>query len=89
MKLENKQKLTSIIAYHLIAGKVKTSDMLKLKKVKTFQGLYMKIKAQGKTIRVDNATVIKTDMGASNGVIHVIDVVVMPPGKAKQDTATY
>jgi len=85
LKPENKQQLTSIMAHHLIAGKVKASDMLKMKKVKTFQGSYMKIKVKGKTIRVDNAHIIKTDMEASNGVIHAIDAVVMPPGKTKQD----
>ena len=78
LKPENKAKLTAILTYHVVAGKVMAADVVKISDAKTVQGGAIKVHAAGGTVSVDNATVVKTDIGASNGVIHVIDTVLMP-----------
>jgi len=77
LKPENKAKLTAILTYHVVPGKVMAADVVKLHDAKTVNGQSLKIKA-GKTVSVDKATVVKTDIETSNGVIHVIDTVVLP-----------
>jgi uncharacterized surface protein with fasciclin (FAS1) repeats len=84
LKPENKERLVSILTYHVVPGKVMAADVVKLKKAKTVQGSEASIKVKGKKVMVDKANVVKTDVGASNGVIHVIDAVMMPPAKAKK-----
>jgi|NOAtaT_7_FD_contig_51_1028417_length_678_multi_8_in_0_out_0_1 uncharacterized surface protein with fasciclin (FAS1) repeats len=81
LKPENKQKLTAILTYHVVPGTVKAADVLKLdgKSAKTVEGSDLSISVKGKTVKVGEATVTKTDITASNGVIHVIDAVVLPP----------
>jgi uncharacterized surface protein with fasciclin (FAS1) repeats len=78
LKPENKQKLTQILTYHVVAGKVMAADVVKLKNAKTVNGQSVQIKVDGGTVMVDNAKVVKTDIAASNGVIHVIDAVMLP-----------
>jgi uncharacterized surface protein with fasciclin (FAS1) repeats len=78
LKPENKAKLTSILTYHVVAGKVKAADVVKLSQAKTVQGGAVAIAAKDGTVTVDGANVVKTDIGASNGVIHVIDAVILP-----------
>ncbi len=78
LKPENKQKLASILTYHVVAGKVMAADVVNLSSAKTVNGQSLSIKVHGDTVMVDNATVIKTDIKCSNGVIHVIDAVVLP-----------
>ena len=78
LKPENKAKLTAILTYHVVAGKVMAADVLKVKDAKTVQGGSIKVNAGGGKVMVDGATVVKTDIGASNGVIHVVDSVLMP-----------
>jgi len=75
--LKDKAKLTAVLTYHVVAGKVMAADVVKLKEAKTVQGGVVRIDTT-KGVRVDNATVVKTDIEASNGVIHVIDAVLMP-----------
>jgi uncharacterized surface protein with fasciclin (FAS1) repeats len=77
LKPENKQKLVAILTYHVVPGKVTASDV-KTMKAKTVNGKELSIKVAGGTVTVDSAKVIKTDVAASNGVIHVIDTVVLP-----------
>lgn len=77
LKPENKAKLAGILTYHVVPGKVMAADVVKLKTAKTVNGKSLTIKA-GKTVMVNNATVVKTDIETSNGVIHVIDTVVLP-----------
>ncbi len=81
--LKNKAELTKVLTYHVVAGKVMAADVLKMnnKMAKTVEGSEIKISVMGKTVKVDNAKVIKTDIAASNGVIHVIDTVIMPKMK--------
>ena len=79
LKPENKEKLKAVLLYHVVPGNVTADQVTKLngQSVKTLQGSSIKVKtAHG--VRVDNANVIQTDIKASNGVIHVIDTVLMP-----------
>jgi uncharacterized surface protein with fasciclin (FAS1) repeats len=78
LKPENKEKLKGILTYHVVSGKVMAADVVKLKKAKTVQGQDLTIKVDGSTVMVDKAKVAKTDIACSNGVIHVIDTVVLP-----------
>lgn len=74
--LKDKAKLTSILTYHVVSGKVMAADV-KAGKVKTVQGSELTV-STSMGVMVDNAKVIKTDIAADNGVIHVIDSVIMP-----------
>lgn len=76
LKPENKEKLTAILTYHVVAGKVMAADV-KAGKVKTVQGGELVIATEG-GVTVNGAKVIKTDIVGKNGVIHVIDTVVLP-----------
>lgn len=81
--LKDKKLLTAILTYHVVPGKVMAADVAKLKdgtKVKTVQGASLKVGLKG-GVKVDNANVVKTDIEASNGVIHVIDTVIVPASK--------
>ncbi|RYG19948.1 fasciclin domain-containing protein [bacterium] len=80
LKPENKAKLAAILKYHVVPGKVTAADVLALKnntKVKTLQGSAVAVKNKH-GVMVDKAKVVKTDVFATNGVIHVIDTVLMP-----------
>ncbi len=77
LKPENKEKLQAILTYHVLSGKV-TAAEVKPAKVKTLNGASVNIKVQGGKVMVDGAQVVKTDIIGSNGVIHVIDSVILP-----------
>lgn len=86
LKPENKAKLVSILTYHVVPAKVMAADVLKLLEmpkpsglVTTVQGAKAKVKVADGTVMIDGAKVIKTDIETSNGVIHVIDAVILPP----------
>ena len=78
LKPENKQKLTQILTYHVVPGKVTAADVTQLKSAKTVNGGSLRISAAGGSVMVDNAKVVKADVMASNGVVHVIDSVILP-----------
>lgn len=78
LKPENKDKLIAVLKYHVVPGKVMAKDVVKVDSAKTAQGSSVTVTVEGKTVKVDNAKVIKTDIEASNGVIHVIDTVIIP-----------
>jgi uncharacterized surface protein with fasciclin (FAS1) repeats len=78
LKPENKAKLTAILTYHVVPGKVMAADVAKLKDAKTVQGGSVKVNAMGGKVMIDGANVVTADIAASNGVIHVIDTVLMP-----------
>ena len=78
LKPENKEKLASILTYHVVSGNVKAADVVKLKSAKTVNGKEVKISVDGDKVKVDDANVVKTDIATSNGVIHVIDSVILP-----------
>jgi len=76
---ENKQKLVDILTYHVVAGNIKAADVVKLTSAKTVEGKDVTIKVQGNKVTINDAQVIITDIATSNGVIHVIDTVLLPP----------
>ena len=76
--LADKAKLTKVLTYHVVPGKVMAADVVELDSAKTVEGESLTI-VSGDSVTVDGATVVQTDVGASNGVIHVIDTVLMPP----------
>jgi len=78
LKPENKSQLQAILTYHVVPGKVMASDAAKLTSAKTVNGQNFRITETGSGLMVDKATVIKADIPASNGVIHVIDQVILP-----------
>ena len=80
LKPENQEKLRRILTYHVVAGKVMASDVVKLQSAKAVSGDTIMVKVQNGVVHVDNATVTKTDITASNGVIHVVDSVILPKG---------
>jgi uncharacterized surface protein with fasciclin (FAS1) repeats len=77
LKPENKAKLTAILTYHVVGAKVMAADV-KAGEVATVQGSKATIKVEDGTVTIDGAKVVKTDIVASNGVIHVIDKVILP-----------
>lgn len=78
LKPENKAKLVSILTYHVVSGKVKAADVVKLDTATTVNGKTADITVTGSKVKIDAANVTATDISASNGVIHVIDSVIIP-----------
>ena len=78
LKPENKQKLADILTYHVVPGKVMAKQVVNLSDAKTVQGSKVKIQVKDGNVMVDKAKVVKTDIPCINGVIHVIDTVIMP-----------
>lgn len=79
LKPENKEKLQAVLTYHVVGGKIMAADV-KPGKVKTVNGESFTITVEDGAVKVDEATVVKTDIVGSNGVIHVIDTVILPKG---------
>jgi uncharacterized surface protein with fasciclin (FAS1) repeats len=78
--LQNPDKLREILLYHVVPGKVMAADVVSLSSAKTAQGSDVAIKFYDGSVRIDNALVTATDIETSNGVIHVIDTVIIPRG---------
>jgi uncharacterized surface protein with fasciclin (FAS1) repeats len=76
--LKDKEKLTKILTYHVVAGKVMAKDVVGLTSAKTVEGSDLTVKVDNGKVMINNANVTTTDIEASNGVIHVIDTVLMP-----------
>ena len=87
LKPENKAKLAAILTYHVVPGSVKAADVVKLKYAGTVNGQRVDIKVDGAKVTVDGATVTATDIACSNGVIHVIDAVILPVDGTVVDVA--
>jgi transforming growth factor-beta-induced protein len=79
--LNDKEKLTAILTYHVVPGTVLAEEVVKLDKAATVNGEEVSIKADGDGVMVDDARVVATDILCENGVIHVIDSVILPKGK--------
>jgi uncharacterized surface protein with fasciclin (FAS1) repeats len=75
---ENKNQLTAILTYHVVAGKVTSAQVVKLDSATTVNGQEIKIRVEADVIMIDGASVAAADVMASNGVIHVIDEVILP-----------
>jgi len=78
LKPENKKKLVAILTYHVVPGKVMAKDVGGIEKAKTVQGQNIKIAVKDEKVHINDATVLATDIEATNGVIHVIDSVILP-----------
>jgi uncharacterized surface protein with fasciclin (FAS1) repeats len=78
LKPENKDTLIAVLTYHVVPGKVMAADVVKVTSATSLQGQDITGKVEGSAVMVDNATVVQTDIAASNGVIHVIDSVILP-----------
>ena len=87
LKPENKAQLQAILTYHVVPGKVDAAHVVKLPLAKTVQGQSVAIDASDAGVKVGAANVVKTDIGTSNGIIHVIDSVLLPADKDIVDTA--
>lgn len=75
--LADKEKLTAILTYHVVPGKLMAADVVRSTQLQTVQGQSITVSTEG-GVRVDDANVVQTDIEADNGVIHVIDQVIMP-----------
>jgi len=80
LKPENKSKLAAILTYHVVPQKLEAKDVVASPALKTVQGQSLTVKADGGDVSIDSAKVVQTDVMASNGIIHVIDAVVLPKG---------
>ena len=78
LKPENKDKLTAILTYHVVPGRVMAADVGKVQEAKTVNGKTLTVNAKGSGVMINDAKVTSTDITASNGVIHVIDSVILP-----------
>jgi uncharacterized surface protein with fasciclin (FAS1) repeats len=79
LKPENKDKLTAILTYHVVPGSVMAADVVKLQEAETVNGAPLRISTSGDAVMINDATVTTADIQASNGIIHVIDSVLLPP----------
>lgn len=80
LKPENKDLLVKVLTYHVVPGAVKAHDLDEQQRVASVEGSDVFVTRRGSDVRVDNAEVIKADVETSNGVVHVIDRVILPPG---------
>ena len=78
LKPENKDKLAAILTYHVVSGKVMAKDVMTMKEAKTVNGQSVMVSMEADTVMSDNAKVVQADVECSNGVIHVIDTVILP-----------
>jgi uncharacterized surface protein with fasciclin (FAS1) repeats len=79
--LADKEKLAAVLKYHVVSGKVMAADVVKIKEAKSLQGQVISINAKEGVKLNGTSTVVKADIECSNGVIHVIDTVILPPTK--------
>jgi uncharacterized surface protein with fasciclin (FAS1) repeats len=79
--LRKKAKLKAVLLYHVVSGKVTAADVVKLSSAKTLNGKAVRIRVSGSNVFVNTAKVTKPDVMASNGVIHVVNRVLIPPGR--------
>ncbi len=78
LKPENREQLINVLTYHVVPGKVSSSEVVKITEATTVQGSDIDIAVVDGSVKIDNATVVKADIDASNGIIHVIDSVILP-----------
>jgi uncharacterized surface protein with fasciclin (FAS1) repeats len=79
--LKDKKALAAVLTYHVVPGRVMAADVVKLKSAKTVQGDPLKVEVKDKKVMINDVQVVKTDIECANGVIHVIDGVLLPPAE--------
>lgn len=87
--LADKEALKKVLLYHVVSGKVTADQVVNLDKAETLEGSNVKIKAKNDMVKINNAKVVTADIMASNGVIHVIDTVLMPDEKEMKSKKSY
>ena len=87
LKPENKDKLIAILKYHVVAGKVMSKKVVEMDSAKTVQGQKVKIAVKEGSVMINKAKVVKADIPTLNGVIHVIDTVILPKEKKEKKKA--
>lgn len=85
LKPENVEQLRSILLYHVVPGRVTASQARRLNSASTVEGRSVRIRSEGSTLRINSAAVLRADVPATNGVIHVIDEVLLPPDRVSAD----
>lgn len=80
---KDKEALKKVLLYHVVAGNVMAKDVVKLSRAKTLEGQNVRIRTNNNRVMINGATVVTADVKASNGVIHVIDTVLLPPAPAR------
>ena len=80
LRPENREKLRTLLQYHVVAGRVTASQVMSMTSATTASGQTLPIMMMGRNVMVGNANIVKADIMASNGIVHVIDTVLMPPG---------
>lgn len=80
MQPENRDKLRSILQYHVVSGRVTAKQVMGMSSATTASGQTLNIMTMGDKVMIGNANIVKADVMASNGIVHVIDTVLMPPG---------
>ncbi|WP_323756342.1 fasciclin domain-containing protein [Roseivirga sp.] len=83
LKPENKDKLVAVLTYHVVSGKVMSTDLSNGQEAATVQGEKVKVMMSNGKVMISGATVVAADVNASNGVVHVIDKVILPPSMMK------
>ncbi len=86
--LRDKEALRKVLLYHVVKGRVMSTDVVKLESAKTMHGASIRIRVQDGKVYINDAQVVKADIGCTNGVIHVIDKVILPPQKAPSDNSS-
>ena len=86
---ENKELLTSILLYHVVSGSVLAADVVGLDSATTLNGASIDISVSDSGVMINNATVVQADVTASNGVIHIIDAVLLPPTATAVESSTW
>ncbi|MYC73160.1 MAG: fasciclin domain-containing protein [Gemmatimonadetes bacterium] len=86
---ENKDLLTSILLYHVVAGSVMAADVVELSSATTLSGDSIDISVSDSGVMINNANVVQADVAASNGVIHIIDAVLLPPPATAVESSTW
>lgn len=81
LKPENKAQLVAILTYHVVPGKVMAADVVKIKEAATVNGKKLAVQVEDGKVSVGGSNVVKTDIGCTNGVIHVVDAVILPPAE--------
>ena len=79
LKEENKDQLTAILTYHVVPGRVMSQDVAGIDEARTVNGKMIDVEVDGSAVKVNDATVTQADIPAANGVIHVVDTVILPP----------
>lgn len=79
LKPENKDKLTAILTYHVVPGRVMAADVAGIDEAKTVNGKMIDVEVDGNSVKVNDAAVTAADIAASNGIIHIVDKVILPP----------